>query len=179
MANYLTQPHLKRKGIHISSTGISATHLLKNPVHFLAFGFGSGLSPKAPGTVGTLVAIPLFLLFCHLPLFYYLLVVMAAFLGGIYLCDKTSRDLRVHDHAGIVWDEFVGYWITMTMIPVNWQSVLASFLLFRLFDIWKPFPIRWLDKHVKGGFGIMIDDVLAGCFAWFCLYFWHFVKPAL
>jgi len=153
--------------------------LIRNPIHFLAFGFGSGLSPKAPGTMGTLVAIPFFLLLCHLPLLHYILVVFSALLTGIYLCGKTSSNLRVHDHSGIVWDEMVGYWLTMTMIPVSWQSVLAGFLLFRLFDIWKPYPIRWLDSHVKGGFGIMIDDVLAAGFAWFCLYGWYFIKPAL
>ena len=153
--------------------------LIKNPVHFLAFGFGSGLAPKAPGTMGTLVAIPLFLLLCHLSIIYYLLVVVTASIFGIYLCGRTARDLGVHDHSGIVWDEIVGYWITMLMIPVSWQSVLAGFLLFRLFDIWKPFPIRWLDQQVKGGFGIMIDDVLAAFYAWFCLYFWFFVTPHL
>lgn len=152
--------------------------LIKNPTHLLAFGFGSGLVPKAPGTMGTLLAIPLFLLFCRLPLLHYLLLLAAALALGIYVCGKTARDLRVHDHSGIVWDEFVGYWITMVMIPVSWQSMLAGFLLFRLFDIWKPWPIRWLDQKVKGGFGIMIDDVLAGFFAWLCLYSWYFVKPA-
>lgn len=153
--------------------------LIKNPLHLLAFGFGSGLSPKAPGTIGTLLAVPLFLLFCHLPLHLYLLLLLTALIIGIYVCGRTAQDLRVHDHSGIVWDEFVGFWITMFMIPVSWQSLVAGFLLFRLFDIWKPFPIRWLDQKVKGGFGIMIDDVLAGFFAWLCLYCWYFVKPAL
>lgn len=153
--------------------------LIKNPVHLLAFGFGSGLSPKAPGTMGTLMAIPFFLLLSQLSLTFYLIFVFIALLAGIYLCDKTSKDLRVHDHAGIVWDEMVGYWITMTMIPVSAISIIAGFLLFRLFDIWKPFPIRWLDQKVKGGFGIMIDDVLAAIFAWLCLYFWYFIKLAL
>jgi phosphatidylglycerophosphatase A len=151
--------------------------LLKNPVHLLAFGFGSGLAPKAPGTFGTLAAIPFFLLICQLTLVHYVLFVLVAGLAGIYICDKTAKDLRVHDHSGIVWDEMVGYWITMTMIPVSWHSLLAGFLLFRLFDIWKPFPIHWLDKKVKGGFGIMIDDVLAGFFAWLCLYLWYVLPP--
>ena len=147
--------------------------LIQNPVHLLAFGFGSGLSPKAPGTTGTLLAIPLFLLLCQLPLLHYLLVVSVAAVTGIYLCDKTARDLRVHDHPGIVWDEFVGFWITMAAIPVNTISILAGFILFRLFDIWKPFPIRWLDRRVKGGLGIMIDDMVAGLLAWLCLYSLH------
>jgi len=151
--------------------------LLKNPVHLLAFGFGSGLAPKAPGTFGTLVAIPIFLLICELSLLHYSLFVLASALAGIYICGKTARDLHVHDHSGIVWDEMVGYWIAMIMIPVSWHSLLAAFLLFRLFDIWKPFPIRWLDRQVKGGFGIMIDDVLAGFFAWCCLYLWYVLPP--
>lgn len=152
--------------------------LIKNPLHLLAFGFGSGLSPKAPGTVGTAVAMLLFLLLCRLPLFAYLLFVAAAFIVGIFICGKTAKDLRVHDHSGIVWDEFVGYWITMAIIPVSWQSMLAGFVLFRLFDIWKPFPISWLDRKIKGGFGIMIDDVLAGVLAWCCLYGWFVVRVA-
>ena len=153
--------------------------VFKNPWHFLAFGFGSGLAPKAPGTFGTLAAIPLFLLICHLPLMLYLLVIVLAFVAGIYICQRVSDDLKVHDHSGIVWDEIVGFWITMIAIPVSWQSILAGFLLFRLFDIWKPWPIKWLDKQVKGGFGIMVDDVLAGLFSCFFLYFWYFIKPIM
>lgn len=144
--------------------------LYRNPVHCLAFGFGSGLSPKAPGTAGTLLAVPCFLLLCQLPFSYYLLFLIAATGLGIWLCDKTARDLRVHDHPGIVWDEMVGYWITMLCMPATIINVVTGFLLFRLFDIWKPFPIRWFDRKVKGGFGIMIDDVVAGLMAWFCLY---------
>lgn len=151
--------------------------LLKNPVHLLAFGFGSGLAPKAPGTFGTLVAVPIFLLICHLPLLHYGLLVLATVLAGIYICGKTAKDLRVHDHSGIVWDEMAGYWITLIAIPVSAGSVIAGFLLFRLFDIWKPFPISWLDKHVKGGVGIMIDDVVAGLLAWLCLYSWYVLPP--
>ena len=158
---------------------VNLQSLIKNPSHLLAFGFGSGLSPKAPGTVGTLAAMLLFLPLCRLPWFAYLLFVVAALVVGIWVCGKTARDLRVHDHSGIVWDEFVGYWITMAMIPVSWQSMLVGFVLFRLFDIWKPFPISWLDRKVKGGFGIMIDDVLAGVLAWCCLYGWFVVRPAL
>ncbi|GAB3110287.1 phosphatidylglycerophosphatase A [Aestuariicella hydrocarbonica] len=149
--------------------------LIVRPVHWLAFGFGSGLSPKAPGTAGTVVAIPLYLLLSQLPLAGYLLVVLATFALGVYLCDKTSRDLGVHDHPGIVWDEFVGYWITMIAAPAGWVWVVIGFLWFRLFDVLKPWPIRWLDEHVHGGFGIMIDDVLAGVMALVCVqlcYWW-------
>jgi phosphatidylglycerophosphatase A len=92
-----------------------------------------------------------------------------AFFLGIYLCERASVDLGVHDHGGIVWDEFVGFWLTMFLIPLTWYWLLLGFLLFRFFDVIKPFPIKWLDKKVKGGFGIMIDDVLAGLFAWVIL----------
>lgn len=139
--------------------------ILSNPVHCLAFGFGSGLAPKAPGTFGTLAAVPLFLLMSYLSLSEYLFVVIFASVAGIYFCDKTAKDLRVHDHPGIVWDEFVGFWITMIAVPVTWWSLVLGFALFRLFDIWKPWPIKWVDKHVHGGFGIMLDDVLAGLLA--------------
>lgn len=150
-----------------------ARAVLRNPVHLLAFGFGSGLAPKAPGTFGTLAAVPLYLLLAQLPLPLYLLAVVLAFGLGIWLCDKTARDLGIHDHGGIVWDEFVGFWLTMLVAPPGWLWVVAGFLLFRLFDIVKPFPINWLDRHIKGGFGIMLDDALAGSFAWLCLQLLH------
>jgi phosphatidylglycerophosphatase A len=137
----------------------------RNPVHFLAFGFGSGLAPKAPGTFGTLAAIPPYLLMTLLPVSGYLLVVVVAAVLGIYLCGRTARDMGVHDHPGIVWDEFVGFWITMLFVPVQWYWIMAGFALFRLFDIWKPWPIRVVDQKVEGGFGIMLDDVLAGIYA--------------
>jgi phosphatidylglycerophosphatase A len=146
---------------------------LANPVHLLALGFGSGLSPVAPGTAGTLVAIPFYLLLAQLPLPWYLLVLVVAFGVGIYLCERTARDLGVHDHGGIVWDEFVGFWLTMVAAPPGWPWVVAGFLLFRLFDIVKPFPINWFDRHIKGGLGIMLDDALAGSFAWLCLQLLH------
>jgi phosphatidylglycerophosphatase A len=143
----------------------NATPDLKNPLHLLAFGFGSGLAPKAPGTAGTLVAVPLYLLLQGLPLTVYLGIVLAGFLLGIWICGSTSRDLSVHDHSGIVWDEIIGYLLTMTLAPKGWLWVAIGFLLFRLFDILKPWPIRWFDRKVPGGFGIMFDDVLAGCYA--------------
>lgn len=152
--------------------------VLRNPVHFLAFGLGSGLSPRAPGTCGTLVAVPLYLLLSQLPLPLYLLMLIVTFGVGIWLCDKTSRDLGVHDHGGIVWDEFVGYWITMTVAPSGWLWVLAGFVLFRVFDILKPFPINWLDRNLKGGLGIMVDDAVAGSLAWFCLQLLHILLMA-
>lgn len=141
--------------------------VFRHPVHLLAFGFGAGLSPKAPGTAGTLVAIPLHVLLLAIAFnnYIYLAILVAAFLLGIYLCGKTARDLGVHDHGGIVWDEFVGYWITMILVPLTWYWVLAGFVAFRFFDIVKPWPIGWLDKKVHGGFGIMLDDTIAGLYA--------------
>ena len=137
----------------------------RNPIHFLAFGLGSGTAPKAPGTFGTLAAIPLWLLFADLPILSYIAVIVVASLVGIWLCGQTSKDLGVHDHGGIVWDEFVGLWITYIALPEGWVWVLFGFLLFRLFDIWKPWPIGWADSKVSGGLGIMLDDILAGFMA--------------
>ncbi len=151
------------------SETISSKTVFTHPVHFLAFGFGSGLSPKAPGTAGTAVAVVLYLLLAQLPLTAYLLMLLMTFAAGIYLCDRSSKLLGVHDHGGIVWDEFVGYWITMLLAPSGWVWIAIGFFLFRLFDILKPFPINILDKHVHGGLGIMLDDVLAGIFACICL----------
>ena len=135
---------------------------LASPIQFLALGFGSGLAPKAPGTFGTLAAVPLFLLMSTLPPLFYGLLVVVICLSGIYICGKAASDVGVHDHGAIVWDEFAGFFITMFMIPVSWQSVLVGFALFRLFDIAKPWPISVADKKLTGGFGIMFDDVLAG-----------------
>ena len=131
---------------------------------FLAFGFGSGLSPFAPGTMGTLVAIPFIFVLKGLgnPVFWVVLVLL--FLLGVKLCGDVSRKLGVHDHGGIVWDEMVGYWLSAAFVPLQWPWLLAAFLLFRFFDIVKPWPIRQLDKEVSGGFGIMIDDVVAALF---------------
>lgn len=137
--------------------------------HFLAFGLGSGAIPKAPGTFGTLAAIPPYLALAWLPLPWYLLVVAVAFGFGWYLSEMVSRDMGVHDHGGIVWDEFVGFWVTMIAVPLSWQTVIAGFLLFRVFDVLKPWPISWFDRRVHGGLGIMIDDVIAGVFAWVIL----------
>lgn len=148
-----------------------ATALLRKPVHFLAFGFGTGLAPKAPGTVGTLAALPFYLcmLWLGLSAAQYALLVVLLFFLGVWLCHKTAAELAVHDHPGIVWDEIVGYLITLYLVPPSVLWVLLGFALFRLFDIWKPYPIRWLDRQVGGGWGIMLDDVLAGVYAWLLL----------
>ncbi|MCY4044823.1 MAG: phosphatidylglycerophosphatase A [Cellvibrionales bacterium] len=152
---------------------------LKNPVHLLATGFGSGLSPFAPGTVGTIAAIPLFYLSLMLiPAHYYWVFILVTAIAGIYICGQTAKDIGVHDHGSIVFDEFVGLWITLygiayyaadpkhwISLPNHWVWVLVGFLFFRFFDIIKPFPIGLLDKYAKGGFGIMIDDIIAGIYA--------------
>jgi phosphatidylglycerophosphatase A len=139
--------------------------MLGHPVHCLALGFGSGLSPVAPGTCGTLVGIPLYLLLRDLYPPYYLAAIAGLFLLGIYLCRKTSGLLGSEDPGAIVWDEIVGYLCTMTQAPRGWVWVLTGFMLFRVFDILKPWPIAWLDRRVKGGFGIMLDDLVAGVFS--------------
>ena len=139
---------------------------LLNPVHFLALGFGSGLAAKMPGTFGTLAALPLVVLLSHYASFsVYLAVTILVSIVGIWICGKTAKDMGVHDDSSIVWDEVAGMLITMLAVPLSWQTLLAGFVLFRFFDILKPWPISYLDKHVHGGFGIMIDDVLAGAFA--------------
>lgn len=133
-------------------------------MHLLAFGLGSGAFPRAPGTAGTLAAVPLCLLMQQLSGGLYLLLVAVLFLLGIWLCGRTAQDLRVHDHGGIVWDEWVGLLMTMWLVPEGWGWLCAGFLLFRFFDILKPWPIGWLDRRVGGGLGIMLDDLIAGLF---------------
>ncbi|MBW3694298.1 phosphatidylglycerophosphatase A [Vibrio sp. T187] len=149
---------------------------LKNPWHLLATGFGSGLSPIIPGTMGTLAAVPLYLLLVQLPLSVYLAVVLITCIVGIKICQVTSDDMGVHDHGSIVWDEFAGFWITMSLVPMlnipanDWKWLITGFVLFRFFDMVKPWPIGWLDKRVHGGLGIMIDDIVAGVMAGVALY---------
>lgn len=141
----------------------------QRPGYFLAFGFGLGLMPVSPGTWGTLAAIPIYLLLVKLQWPFYLLFTVIAFAYGVYLTGKIARELGVHDYSGIVWDEIVGYLITMFLIPFNLTWMIIGFLLFRFFDILKPFPISWVDKKVHDGMGIMLDDVLAAIPAWIIL----------
>ncbi len=145
------------------------TPQITDPVHLLATGFGAGLLPKAPGTFGTLAAVPFYLLLARLPLSVYLVALVLGILAGIWICGRTSRDLGVHDHPGIVWDEFAGFFVTMIAAPAGWLWVVVGFVLFRVFDILKPWPIGWLDRRVQGGVGIMLDDLLAGAYAWVVL----------
>lgn len=139
--------------------------LLLNPAHLLSLGFGSGLSPKMPGTMGTVIGVGLYLLLPELDWKIFLGLIITSFITGVFLCGYTAKVLNVHDHPGIVWDEIVGYFITMFMVPKTWIWILSGFVLFRIFDIWKPWPISLADKHLKGGLGIMLDDVIAGIFA--------------
>jgi len=144
---------------------VGACRVFSDPVLWLAFGFGSGLAPRAPGTAGTLMAIPLFLLLDQLSFTGYLLATALITVTGVGICGRASRVLGVHDHPGIVWDEFAGFLISMVAAPEGWAGIVAGFVLFRLFDIWKPWPIGWVDQKVHGGLGIMLDDVLAGLMA--------------
>lgn len=146
-----------------------ANKVWQNPAYFIAFGFGSGLSPIAPGTCGTIIAIPVYLLLSFYSWPVYLALTCAAFVLGVFVSDIVSRDLGEHDYKGIVWDEVVGYLLVMFMVPKGGISMLLGFILFRLFDIWKPQPIRWVDKRIHGGLGIMLDDVLAAVPAWVIL----------
>lgn len=139
--------------------------LLKNPVHLLALGLGAGLAPKAPGTFGTAMGVALYLALPALdwPVYLALLLLLALF--GIGLCGRSAELLGVHDHGGIVWDEMVGIWITLFLVPPGWGWLLLGFVLFRLLDVLKPWPISVLDRSVHGGLGIMVDDILAGVLA--------------
>lgn len=139
--------------------------VIKSPSLLFAFGFGSGLSKVAPGTMGTLAAVPVYWLMSDFPLYLYLAIVVVASILGVWICQAASDAMDVHDHPGIVWDEFVGYWITMIAAPPGWYWMLIGFIAFRIFDILKPWPISWLDRKVDGGLGIMIDDIIAGVFA--------------
>ncbi|EGQ9179186.1 phosphatidylglycerophosphatase A [Vibrio alginolyticus] len=149
---------------------------LKNPWHLLATGFGSGLSPFIPGTMGTLAAVPFFLFLAQLPFTAYVIVVLISCVIGIQICQVTSADMKVHDHGSIVWDEFAGFWITMSIVPAlnipltEWKWLITGFILFRFFDMVKPWPIGWLDKRVHGGLGIMVDDIVAGVMAGVALF---------
>ncbi len=135
--------------------------LLSHPAHLLALGLGTGLSPKAPGTVGTVLGYVLYTLLLPLPAWAQGAALLLAFMVGIWACDKTGRVLGVADYGGIVWDEVVAFAAVLHFVPVQWFWWLLAFGLFRLFDIMKPFPIRQVDAKVKGGFGVMLDDVLA------------------
>lgn len=141
--------------------------LLAHPAHLIAFGFGSGLAPKAPGTVGTVLGLPLFWLIAvtSSSLSNQLILLVAAFLLGVWACNRTGRALGVADHGGMVWDEIVAFALVLLFTPAGWLWIATAFALFRLFDILKPWPIRLADTHLKNGFGVMFDDLLAAGYA--------------
>ena len=149
----------------MTTSQVNLHELLKRPVCFLGLGFGSGLIPKAPGTFGTLAAIPIYLLMKDLSLAIYLTITLVAFIAGIWICQQSADWIGKDDPSAVVWDEIVGYLITMIVAPSGWQWIVLGFVLFRLFDIVKPWPISWADKSLHGGLGIMVDDVIAGIFA--------------
>jgi phosphatidylglycerophosphatase A len=139
--------------------------LIARPAHFLALGCGSGLAPKAPGTIGTIVGLPLFYLIANYTIYLQIMIITVFFIMGIYYCDVAGKALGVSDHGSIVWDEIVAMMLVLTITPNQWHWWLVAFALFRLFDIWKPFPIRQCDVKLKGGFGVMFDDLLAAIYA--------------
>ncbi len=137
----------------------------QDPLYFTAFGLGSGAMPFAPGTFGTLMAIPFYLLLQSLPLFFYIFFVLLFIVFSSWLSDRISRNTHTHDHPGMCIDEFAGFFVTMINAPHGVYWVVLGFVLFRLFDIWKPWPIRLIDEKVHGGFGMILDDVVAGIYA--------------
>lgn len=149
---------------------------------FVAFGFGAGLAPKAPGTFGTLVALPLYglLLLAGLSPVWIAALCVPLFLYGCHVCGRTGQDLGVEDFGGIVWDEIVAMLLVLAASPLSVSGWLAAFVLFRLFDVLKPWPIRWADSKVGGGFGVMLDDLIAAAFAIVVLQgaIWQGVVPA-
>lgn len=143
----------------------SVSVILKKPAVLLACGLGSGLMPKAPGTFGTLAAIPLYLVMQPLDLLGYLLLTAAFFVLGIWLSNQAIKVFNRDDPSEVVWDEVVGFLVTMIAAPAGWQWLLLGFVLFRIFDIWKPWPVSLADRKLHGGLGIMLDDVIAGIYA--------------
>jgi phosphatidylglycerophosphatase A len=144
--------------------------LFSHPAHLLAFGFGSGLAAKAPGTFGTLVAFPMYwYLSPRLSDAMFLLVLIWAFAIGVWICDITGKALGVADHGGIVWDEIVAFVLVLFFTPPGWEWSLLAFALFRFFDIAKPPPIHYFDSNWHGGLGVMFDDLLAAGYALMCL----------
>ena len=141
--------------------------LLSHPAHFVALGFGAGLAPRAPGTFGTLASLALYhLLALALAPLAIAFLAIPLFFVGVWACDVTGRDLGVPDHGAMVWDEIVAFLPLAAIASAAWWLQLVAFALFRLFDIWKPYPIRMVERNVKGGMGVMVDDVIAAAYAY-------------
>ncbi|MDY0330586.1 MAG: phosphatidylglycerophosphatase A [Thiomonas sp.] len=146
--------------------GASWRFMWRNPLHVLALGFGSGLSPIAPGTAGTLFAWASYaLLSLWLGPLVWAVVIGIGAVVGIWACGHTSRALGLEDASPVVWDEIIAFWLVLLLVtPAGWAEQLAAFLLFRAFDAGKWLAVGWADRHVKGGFGIMLDDLIAAAF---------------
>ena len=142
-----------------------ARTVMTDPVHILAFGFGTGLAPFAPGTFGSLPGILLFWLTMDFGLYVQLGIAASMTLAGIWICGESARRIGVHDHGGIVWDEIVGMYLTLIVAPVSVVGWVLAFVFFRVTDIVKPWPIRDLDHRIDGGVGIMLDDLVAALYA--------------
>ncbi|VVC76539.1 Phosphatidylglycerophosphatase A [Aquicella siphonis] len=147
----------------------------RDPLYFAAFGFGSGTVPVAPGTFGTLLAIPFYLILQPLPQTAFLIFVILFAAASSWICDRVSREIHSHDHPGMCIDEFAGFFVTMIHAPPGPLWIVLGFLLFRLFDIWKPWPIHLLDQKVHGGFGMVLDDIVAGLFAFAVIQLCSFI----
>jgi len=154
-----------------------ARKVLRDPVNLLAFGLGTGLSPVAPGTVGTVLGVVLAFIVQPLSFETQLLVAIALIVSGVWICGESARRVGVHDHSGIVWDEIAAMYLILIMVPVSVGIWALSFALFRLFDIWKPWPIRDLDHRLHGGLGIMLDDLVAALYAALLLGFGGWMMP--
>jgi phosphatidylglycerophosphatase A len=152
-----------------------ARKVLTDPVNFVAFGFGTGLAPFAPGTVGSLLGVLLAWLLLDIGLVAQVIVAVAICLAGIWICGESARRIGVHDHGGIVWDEICGMYVTLLVAPSQVSAWILGFLLFRAFDIVKPWPIRDLDHRLGGGTGIMLDDLVAALYALVLLAFYRWL----
>jgi phosphatidylglycerophosphatase A len=154
-------------GATTTSRAPDASFLVSRPAHAIALGFGAGLAPFAPGTFGTLAAIGLYwLLATFIPPLFIALLAIPLFFVGVWACDVTGRDLGVADHGAMVWDEIVAFLPLAALSSSSFFLQAVAFALFRLFDIWKPFPIRQLERRMKGGLGVMADDLVAACYAY-------------
>ncbi len=146
-----------------------------HPIHYLSCGLGSGLLPRMPGTWGSLIAIPFFYVFHTLSWWQYAILLLVTFTIGVFLCDFSEKAFQKKDHSSIVWDEMVGMWITLYLAPFRLDALIVGFILFRAFDIFKPWPICWLQKNLPGGLGVMVDDAAAGVLSWALLQLWLFL----
>ncbi len=155
---------------------LDKAYLLRDPGHFLALGAGSGLLPKGPGTAGTLIGVALYWSLAGLDKSVYLSIVAVLFVLGIPLCHRTAQAMGRHDHPAIVWDEIVGYLFTMAFTVPSIRGCLIAFIAFRIFDIFKPWPITVLDQRVGGGLGIMLDDALAAVYAGLVVLFIEYLS---